>query len=143
MRFVLFLLSLCFLALAVPLRRDTDVLSLVSVLNEGLQNGQVSDISSVSQSLASLPSTAVTGDDRAQIAIQAVTIITVSLDKNIDGNKLREFIVNLEKCAPGVSKEIYRIMNVGTVAKLRASSSSGGVATVLNQAELKVVIPVV
>ncbi|CAE6478910.1 unnamed protein product [Rhizoctonia solani] len=125
----------------VPVRRDTDVLSLISALSDGLQNGQVSDITSTSQSLASLPTTIVAADNKSQIAIKAVTIITLSLDKNIDGNHLRDFIVNLEKCVPGVDKEIYRIMNAGTVAKLRASSSNGGVAVVLNQAELKLVVP--
>ncbi|KAL5633610.1 hypothetical protein ACGC1H_003927 [Rhizoctonia solani] len=109
MRCILFLLSLCFLVLAVPVRRDTDVLSLISALSDGLQNGQVSDITSTSQSLASLPTTIVAADNKSQIAIKAVTIITLSLDKNIDGNHLRDFIVNLEKCVPGVDKEIYRM----------------------------------
>ncbi|CAE6380223.1 unnamed protein product [Rhizoctonia solani] len=141
MRFVLCLLSLCFLALATPIRRNTDVLSLIAALNNGLQGSQVSDISSTYQSLSSLPVSTITAEDKTQIAIQAVSIITRSLDKNVDGKQLENLIVNLEKCVPGVEKEIYRIMNVGTVAKLRASSSSAGVATVLNQAELKLVDP--
>ncbi|CAE6470735.1 unnamed protein product [Rhizoctonia solani] len=123
------------------MRRSTDVLSLIATLNDGLQNSQVSDISSTYRSLSTLPVSAITAEDKTQIAIQAVSIISLSLDKNVDGKQLEDLILNLEKCVPGVEKEIYRIMNVGTVVKLRASSSSAGVATVLNQAELKLVAP--
>ncbi|CAE6537860.1 unnamed protein product [Rhizoctonia solani] len=139
MRFVLYLLSFCLLVLATPVRRADDVLSLISTLNQGLQSGQISDITSTSQSLASLPTSPVTAKTRTQIAVQTVSIITLSLAKNLSG-KLEDFVVNLEKCVPGVDKEIYRILSVGTVAKLRASGSSG--ASVLNQAELKPVVNV-
>ncbi|KAG8728581.1 hypothetical protein FRC11_010732, partial [Ceratobasidium sp. 423] len=93
-------------------------------------------ITSTSQSLATLTTLPVTAETRSQIAIKTVSIITLSLAKNVSG-QLEDLVVNLEKCVPGVDKEIYRIMTVETVAKLRASGSSG--ASVLNQAELKLV----
>ncbi|KAH7326931.1 hypothetical protein B0J17DRAFT_222878 [Rhizoctonia solani] len=139
MRFAIFFLSLCFLVLAAPIRRDTDVLSLISALNDGLQNSQVTDITSTSQSLASLPTTTVTPEIKVQIVIKTVSIIDLALDKNLPG--LKDLIVNVEKCVPGVDKDIYKIMNVGTTAKLRASGSSRDAAAVLNQAELKGLTP--
>ncbi|CAE7163248.1 unnamed protein product [Rhizoctonia solani] len=126
---------------AAPVRRDLDVLGLISTLEAGLENGQISDVATTSKSLASLTTTAASAEEKAQIAIKMVSIITHSLDKNLDGNQLKDLILNLEKSVPGVGKDIYRIMNVGTIVKLRAGSSSGA-ATVLNQAELEVAVSI-
>ncbi|QRW16683.1 hypothetical protein RhiXN_04685 [Rhizoctonia solani] len=59
---------------------------------------------------------------------------------NSGGEALKDLVVALEKQVPGVDKEIYRILNVGTIAKLRANG--GSVAPVLNVAEVKVKLDV-
>ncbi|CAE6465254.1 unnamed protein product, partial [Rhizoctonia solani] len=96
-------------------------------------------IISTSHSLAALSTTAIAPETKNQIAIKTASIISHLAD-NGNNEALKDLIVNLEKCVPGVDKEIYRILNVGTIAKLRANG--GWVAPVLNQAEFKVTISI-
>ncbi|KAF8693156.1 hypothetical protein RHS03_08421, partial [Rhizoctonia solani] len=141
MHVVPFLLSLGMLVSAVPMRRADDALGLISTLNDGLENGQSPDVASTSHTLSTLSSTPPEPETKNQIAIKTASIISHLADSNNSGGEaLKDLVVALEKQVPGVDKEIYRILNVGTIAKLRANG--GSVAPVLNVAEVKVKLDV-
>ncbi|GAB1518700.1 hypothetical protein RhiTH_001764 [Rhizoctonia solani] len=141
MHIVPFLLSLGMLVSAVPMRRADDALGLISTLNDGLENGQSPDVASTSHTLSTLSSAPPEPETKNQIAIKTASIISHLADSNNSGGEaLKNLVVALEKQVPGVDKEIYRILNVGTIAKLRANG--GSVAPVLNVAEVKVKLDV-
>ncbi|CCO36729.1 hypothetical protein BN14_10872 [Rhizoctonia solani AG-1 IB] len=134
MRFVVFLFSLGLLASAMPVRRTDDVLGLISALDDGLKNGQSPDVASTAHSLPTSPTDATPVETKNQIAVKTASIISHLADGS-NNQALEDLIVGLEKSVPGVDSEIYRILNVGTIAKLRANG--GSVAPVLNQADVK------
>ncbi|CCO36918.1 hypothetical protein BN14_11066 [Rhizoctonia solani AG-1 IB] len=96
--------------------------------------GKKKDVASTAHSLPTSPTDATPVETKNQIAVKTASIISHLADGS-NNQALEDLIVGLEKSVPGVDSEIYRILNVGTIAKLRANG--GSVAPVLNQADVK------
>ncbi|KAF8757863.1 hypothetical protein RHS01_03668 [Rhizoctonia solani] len=137
MHIVPFLLSLGMLVSAVPMRRADDALGLISTLNDGLENGQSPAHPTLSRHFHPHHQNP---KPRTKSRSKQHRSSHLADSNNSGGEALKDLVVALEKQVPGVDKEIYRILNVGTIAKLRANG--GSVAPVLNVAEVKVKLDV-
>ncbi|KAJ1306355.1 hypothetical protein OPQ81_007361 [Rhizoctonia solani] len=69
------------------------------------------------------PPTSATPEIIAQLAIKTVSIIPLALAKDVTRD-LKDSILNLEKCVPGVDKEIYR-MRVRSIFVFKPKGSEG------------------